>query len=472
MNRYKLVLAVFLTALLIAFTGCSNQTDSSTGASPETGAATVSITFPTSNSSVQPAGVPWGAEEALVTITDSAGGTVATVTLTPDAPSQEVTLPLGIDLTFTTSVMGSDYGGGDLVEIAWGSQTQQVQDGDVIQLGVRGIISDFYVNGPYQLYYGVKSAFSVQSHAPNGAPVGPDDYLIECTATAASCTAGVGIIEVVPDGNSSQVTITVTVTGLMPDHTEGSLSRTDSFPASDLSDQADISITKTVDNQSVSEGDQVVFTITATNVGPVDMSGVVVNDILPAGLVYVDSSADAGSYDPTTGVWQIGDLTSAAQATLTITATVDSDTSGKTITNTATLDTTNISPGDNDDSNNQSSISVYVDIQTGSATLAGDAIPPGCYFEEPSWGTTYALGEEVPIKIHVWDDSDGWDQVAVEVYIGSTPILVTIDTAGGNDYIGYWTATNEYWGEQALTGIVHDPNDNSNSCSTTINVGN
>jgi len=60
----------------------------------------------------------------------------------------------------------------------------------------------------------------------------------------------------------------------------------------------------------------------------------------------------------------------------------------------------------------------------------------------------------------------------VEVYIGSTLIPVTIDTAGGNDYIGYWTATNEYWGEQALTGIVRDPNGNSNSCSTMINVGN
>jgi len=407
MNRYKLVLAVFLAALLLAFTGCNNQSDNGTGAGPETGTATVSITFPTSSSSVQPAGIPWGAEEALVTITDSAGGTVATVTLTPDAPSQEVTLPLGIDLTFTTSVMGSDYGGSDLVEIAWGSQTQQVQDGDVIQLDVRGIINDLYIDGPYQLYYGVKSAFSVRAYAPTGVPVGPDDYLIECTATAASCTAGVGIIEVVPDGSSSDVTVTVTVTGLMPDHTEGSLSATNYYQASDLSNQADISITKTVDNQNVTEGDQVVFTVTATNVGPVDMSGVVVNDILPAGLVYVDSSTDAGSYDPVAGVWQIGDLASATQATLTVAATVDTNTSGTTITNTATLDTANLSPGDNDDSNNQSSISVYVDIQTGSATLAGDAIPPGCYFEEPSWGTTYALGEEVPIKIHVWDDSDG-----------------------------------------------------------------
>ena len=97
---------------------------------------------------------------------------------------------------------------------------------------------------------------------------------------------------------------------------------------------ADLAITKTVDEPNPDLGTDVTFTITATNAGPDDATGVSVSDRLPAGLTYKSSTPSVGSYDDTSGVWTIGPLAKGAIATLTVVATV---TSPGPITNTATI---------------------------------------------------------------------------------------------------------------------------------------
>jgi uncharacterized repeat protein (TIGR01451 family) len=86
---------------------------------------------------------------------------------------------------------------------------------------------------------------------------------------------------------------------------------------------ADLALTKTVNNAAPAAGANVVFTLTVTNNGPNNATGVVVNDFLPAGLTWV-SDDSAGAYVPGTGLWTIGALANSASATLNITATVDS----------------------------------------------------------------------------------------------------------------------------------------------------
>jgi uncharacterized repeat protein (TIGR01451 family)/fimbrial isopeptide formation D2 family protein len=90
---------------------------------------------------------------------------------------------------------------------------------------------------------------------------------------------------------------------------------------------ADLSLTKTVDNDTPDKGSSVVFTVTVTNSGPDDTTGVVVTDALPAGLTYVsDDGGTVGpdpAYDSATGHWTVGGLNVGAHATLHITATVD-----------------------------------------------------------------------------------------------------------------------------------------------------
>jgi uncharacterized repeat protein (TIGR01451 family) len=97
---------------------------------------------------------------------------------------------------------------------------------------------------------------------------------------------------------------------------------------------ADLGLAKEVDvSEPVTLGTEVTFTITVTNNGPVDATGVRVHDMLPAGLEYVSSSGP-GWYDPTSGIWHVGDLSDGHDAELDITAIV---TSVGTLYNTATI---------------------------------------------------------------------------------------------------------------------------------------
>ena len=59
-----------------------------------------------------------------------------------------------------------------------------------------------------------------------------------------------------------------------------------------------------------------------TNHGPARVTGLVVQDLLPAGLAFGSATPSLGSYDEATGAWTIGTLLNTESATLTLTATV------------------------------------------------------------------------------------------------------------------------------------------------------
>ena len=84
----------------------------------------------------------------------------------------------------------------------------------------------------------------------------------------------------------------------------------------------DLSVIKAVNNQHPIFGNTVVFSITATNSGPNNATGVVINDVLQSGYVYVASTVTTGTYNPSTGVWTIGALNNGSSALLTVTVTV------------------------------------------------------------------------------------------------------------------------------------------------------
>ena len=96
-------------------------------------------------------------------------------------------------------------------------------------------------------------------------------------------------------------------------------------------ESADLSVLKTVDNQSPNVGDNVTYTLTVSNGGPDGATNVALTDTLPAGLTFVSSSATQGAYSNGTGIWTVGSLSSGGSATLNIVATV---TTGGSKTNT------------------------------------------------------------------------------------------------------------------------------------------
>ena len=79
-------------------------------------------------------------------------------------------------------------------------------------------------------------------------------------------------IDIVPGNNSSTATTNVTP-------------------------QADLAVTKTVDNATPVVGANVTFTITVTNNGPNGATGAQVADTLPSGYAFVSATPSQGNYD-------------------------------------------------------------------------------------------------------------------------------------------------------------------------------
>ncbi len=101
---------------------------------------------------------------------------------------------------------------------------------------------------------------------------------------------------------------------------------------------ADLSVGKTVDDATPTEGGTINYTVTVTNTGTGPATVVQLMDLLPSGVTLVTATPGQGTYDTITGEWFVGNLAVGGNATLTLQATVDAATGGTTITNTASVD--------------------------------------------------------------------------------------------------------------------------------------
>ena len=87
---------------------------------------------------------------------------------------------------------------------------------------------------------------------------------------------------------------------------------------------ADLSLTKTVDNPTPGQQDNVTFTLTLTNQGPDDATAVTVRDVLPTGFTFVSADPSTGTYEPVTGLWTLANVPNLTTPTLRIVATANS----------------------------------------------------------------------------------------------------------------------------------------------------
>lgn len=86
----------------------------------------------------------------------------------------------------------------------------------------------------------------------------------------------------------------------------------------------DLQLRKSVNVLSPYVGQEVIFTINMTNLGPSDASGVEVMDLLPDGYTYVSHGTTAGIFNATSGMWVLnGDLANGSTETLSIVAAVN-----------------------------------------------------------------------------------------------------------------------------------------------------
>ncbi|WP_417357249.1 PKD domain-containing protein, partial [Flavobacterium sp.] len=173
----------------------------------------------------------------------------------------------------------------------------------------------------------------------------PDGYtFISSTATAGSYNGATGlwVVGTLTTGSFETLQVTamvnssgnyeniaeVTASDLPdPDSTPNNAVDTEddyaSVTTTPIATAADLSLTKTVNNATPLVGSQVIFEVVMINAGPQDATGVEVTDLLPDGYTYNNFTATTGTYNSTTGLWNIGLLTTGQSVSLQITATVN-----------------------------------------------------------------------------------------------------------------------------------------------------
>ncbi|MBE7465310.1 MAG: DUF11 domain-containing protein [Planctomycetes bacterium] len=223
-------------------------------------------------------------DEASATVTPPAADLALTKSVDIPAPN------VGGNVTFTLTVLNQSALDADSVAVA-----------DLLPMGL-SYVSDNGGIGEYDPLTGVWNVGTVTASTSRQLTI---------TATATTPSPVVNTAEIIasslPDPDST------------PDNQVGTEDDQSSITVSPL--QADLSLTKSVDNPTPIFGADVVFTLTVLNSGPGDTFGVTVQDSLPTGLTYV-SDDGMGAYDSGTGVWTVGALAVAGTAELQITATV------------------------------------------------------------------------------------------------------------------------------------------------------
>jgi large repetitive protein len=155
-------------------------------------------------------------------------------------------------------------------------------------------------------------------------------------ADGSSYTATV-TVTVLANGNYiNTATVSSTTPDSNPDNNEGTPTETIT-----TTQEADLSIVKVVSSSDAQVGATIEFTITVTNNGSSDATGVFVTDELPTGYAYLNSTASMGSYDSTTGKWTIGSIENGSSEALVVTVKVNS--TGNYV-NTATVSGTVVDP--------------------------------------------------------------------------------------------------------------------------------
>ncbi len=221
-----------------------------------------------------------------------------------------------------------------------------------------------------------------------------------CSASAgSSCTSpGTGNISDtvnIQAGGSLTYTVTATVAASATGNLSNTATVTTAGTDSDLTNntatvsnalipQVDLAVSKVESVDPVIAGSgsgNLTYTVTVTNNGPSDATGVTLSEVitLPAG-VSIDSitPSGSGSYAPANsanGTWTVGNLAANASATLTVVLSVGADAAdGSIISDTASV--TNVDQPDTDNTNDSATEQTTVQRQVDLQVAVVDSIDP------------------------------------------------------------------------------------------------
>src|SRR5690606_34562427 len=211
----------------------------------------------------------------------------------------------------------------------------------------------------------------------------------------------------------------------------------------------DLSLTKTVNNATPLVGSQVIFEVVVTNSGPQDATGVEVTDLLPDGYTYNNFTATTGTYNSTTGLWNIGLLTTGQSVSLQIIATVN--TSGN-YENIAEVTASDLPDPDSTPNNAVDTEDDYASVTTTPIATAADLS-----LTKTVNNATPIVGSQVIFEVVV-TNSGPQDATGIEVTDflpdGYTYNSFTATTGTYNSTTGLWTVGTLTTGQSVSLQII------------------
>ncbi|MFL6333706.1 MAG: hypothetical protein ACJ754_10390 [Pyrinomonadaceae bacterium] len=434
------------------------------------GTITVSDTLPAGLSYVSATGTGWTCSNASGTVTCTRAGPVTSGTTLPAialtvavgaaaAPSVVNTASVASSTTFDPDSSDNSSSVTSPVTVPTDLTIAKSHAGNFTR-GTTGTYSLTVSNaggaatsGTVTVSDTLPAGLSYSSATGTGWTCGAAGQTITCTrsdalAAGASYPAIAVVVNVLQTAGSS-LTNTAAASG-------GGQTNTANDSASDpttVVSSSDLSLSKTVNNPSPIQGQNVTFTITLTNSGPSNATNVVVTDALPAGLAFVSSTPGAGTYTSGTGAWSVASLASGASATLQLVALVNNT---GTITNTAEVTASDQPDPDSTPNNNNPSEDDRASASIGAAappnvTLTKSVTPSGT--QVPGTQITYTVVFQnaggSPASAFVLTDPNPVTTLKINDYtdfkVGSVTntlgSLTSVTVAYSNDNGATWTYT-------------------------------
>jgi len=221
------------------------------------------------------------------------------------------------------------------------------------------------------------------------------------------------ILTVVPYTTTPAI-FTNTVRLLTPDH---NLANNISRVRTILNSAVDLGIRKTVSPSTVAAGGNVEYTLTITNAGPAVATNVIVTDSIP--LTPTLCTPSESSYNPVTHQWTIPQIPPniSPPPTLRIRCQIPTNSSGKTFTNQATV---NSNEADWNTANNTANASVVV----------GDIIFSKAVASPRS--TPFKVGEYFTYTIHISPTGASFSSIIITDTIARGLDFIRMSPVGGN----------------------------------------
>ncbi len=310
-------------------------------------------------------------------------------------------------------------------------------------------------------------------------------------ASASGQTVTWATIGTLAAGDSRVYTVTADIdpgaTGSVDNKATAVASTTDATPGNNLFTlntalqvSADIEVTKTGPSSAV-PGNQITYTVTVQNLGPSNASGVVLSDLLPAGVTYV-STNPAGVYDPVgdSVSWNVGTLTVAEGArNFDLVVDIDGGTSGS-VVNIANVQSGTPDPVSGNDqaqkitSVSGADLSVTKTAPTGASP--GDQITYVVTLENegPSTAADVVLVDTLPLGVSYFSSTPAgvhnngqgtvtWNVGTLTVAEGIKTFLVVVDVDPAT--------SGEVINAADATGSTTDPDPSDDVCPDTTMVG-